>query len=436
MSAFSLHKRESSPFWFVSFRVPDPDNPGAFKQCTRSTKQAKKAEAKTAAANIVSAAHAEAGATTANGRAIYALLQGAAKLAEEGRLNIATGREILAQMIEAGGGGEFKRYTVKGWLQHWLEGKTEEHAKPGGKGKPRPYSPSTYTLYSGVLNQFLDGVTKEKVNGDILTLTADDIRQWRDSMKAEGRSGATVNDAVKTIRTALKSARTNGVVLANVAEAVDMLPEAESIRAVFTPEDFKRLLAVAEGDWRGVILTGWFTGASLRDITTLRWRQVDLDKGALAYSRRKSGTPVLMPLHDDLAAFLTELPATDDPNGFLFPSLAGKAAAGKSGLSMAFKAIMAKAGITGATEEAEGKAGRARNALSFHCLRHTCNSAMANAGVPQEVRMALVGQTQAKTNEIYTHRELGPLRAAIELLPGLPEVKATRGKRRGEQSNG
>jgi integrase len=143
-----------------------------------------------------------------------------------------------------------------------------------------------------------------------------------------------------------------------------------------------------------------------------------------------------MPLHDDLAAFLTELPATDDPNGFLFPSLAGKAAAGKSGLSMAFKAIMAKAGITGATEEAEGKAGRARNALSFHCLRHTCNSAMANAGVPQEVRMALVGQTQAKTNEIYTHRELGPLRAAIELLPGLPEVKATRGKRRGEQSDG
>ena len=83
---------------------------------------------------------------------------------------------------------------------------------------------------------------------------------------------------------------------------------------------------------------------------------------------------------------------------------------------------MERAGIDGREVEPEGAAGYKRKALSFHCLRHTCNSAMANAGVSQELRMALVGQTQAKTNEIYTHRELGTLRAAIELLPGLPEV--------------
>jgi integrase len=424
MSAFSLHKREPSPFWFVSFRLPDPDKPGAFKQCERSTKQTTKAEAKTAAANIVSAAHAEAGATTANGRAIYALLQGAAKLAEAGRLNIATGREILAQLIEAGGGGEFKRYTVRAWLAEWLAGKTEETAKPGRKGRAKGYSAATYTRYSGVVGQFLDEVPAEKIDGDILTLTADDIRRWRDALKAEGRSAATVNDAVKTIRTALNAARKNGVVLTNVAEAVDMLAEAESIRAVFTLDDLKRLLTASEGDWRGVILTGWFTGASLRDITNLRWRQVDLEKGTMAYTRRKTGTPVAMPLHEDLAAFLTELPATDDPDAFLFPSLAGKAAAGKSGLSMAFKAIMAKAGIEGATEKAEGKAGRTRNALSFHCLRHSFNSALANAGVPVEIRQALAGHASAEMNMNYTHREVESLRGAMKKLPGLKEKEA------------
>jgi len=331
---------------------------------------------------------------------------------------------MLAQMIEAGGGGEFKRYTVRAWLAEWLAGKTEATAKPGGRRKAKGYSAATYTRYSGVVGQFLDGVPAEKIDGDILTLTADDIRQWRDFMKAEGRSAATVNDAVKTIRTALTSARRNGVVLTNVAEAVDMLAEAESIRAVFTLDDLKRLLTASEGDWRGVILTGWFTGASLRDITNLRWRQVDLEKGTMAYTRRKTGTPVAMPLHEDLAAFLTELPATDDPDAFLFPSLAGKAAAGKSGLSMAFKAIMTKAGIEGATEKAEGKAGRTRNALSFHCLRHSFNSALANAGVPVEIRQALAGHASAEMNMNYTHREVESLRDAMGKIPGLPKEKA------------
>lgn len=421
MSAFSLHRRGNAGNWLVSFRVPDRDNPGVSRQCTRSTKQEKKAEAEKAARAIVDAAHAEAGAGTSQGRAIYALLQGAAVLAEAGKLNIATGREILAQLIEAGGGGEFKRYTVRAWLAEWLAGKTEETAKPGRKGRAKGYSAATYTRYSGVVGQFLDGVPAEKIDGDILTLTADDIRRWRDDLKAEGRSAATVNDAVKTIRTALNAARKNGVVLTNVAEAVTMLAEAESIRAVFTPEDFKRLLAVAEGDWRGVILTGWFTGASLRDITNLRWRQVDLENGAMTYTRRKTGTPVVMPLHKDLIEVFTNLPATDDPNGFLFPSLAGKAAAGKSGLSMAFKAIMAKAGIKGEEEKAAGKKGRTRNALSFHCLRHTFNSALANAGVSVEIRQALSGHASAEMNLNYTHREVESLREAMGKIPGVKE---------------
>ena len=409
----------------MSFRVPHPDKPGEFRQCTRSTKQETKTEAEKAARNIVAAAEKAAGAGTPKGRAIYAVLEEAAKLAEAGKLNLAMGTALVAKMIEATGGGEFKRYTVKAWFQKWLDGKTEATAKPGGKGKSKGYSAATHIRYSGVVNQLLDWLPEEKREGDILSLSTEDLCRWRDFLAGEGRSAATVNDAVKTIRTALNAARKNGAVLANVAEAVPMLTEAESIRAVFTPEDLKRLLKAAEGDWRGVILTAWFTGASLRDITNLRWRQVDLNKGTMAYTRRKTGTVVIMPLHDDLAAYLTELPATDDPEAFLFPSLAGKLAAGKSGLSMAFKAIMAKAGIKGETEEAKGEAGRTRNALSFHCLRHSFNSALANAGVPVEIRQALAGHASAEMNETYTHRELASLREAMKRLPRRSELAAS-----------
>ena len=419
MATHSLHRSGKSKFYFVSFRLPDKGKPGELRQFYRSTKQTTKAEAEKAARAIVAAAEKGAGAGTDKGRAIYAVLQEAAQLAEAGRLDLAMGTVIVGKLIETSGGGDFKRYTVRAWLQHWLDGKTTETAKPGGKGKSKGYSAATHTRYSGVVNQLLYWLPEDKKEGDILSLSTEDLRRWRDALSKEGRSAATVNDAVKTIRTALNSARKNGAVLSNVADAVPMLTEAESIRAVFTPEDLERLLTSAQGDWRGVILTAWFTGASLRDITNLRWRQVDLDKGTLAYSRRKTGTAVVMPLHDDLAAYLTELPATDDPEAFIFPSLAGKATAGKSGLSMAFKAIMAKAGIEGETEEAKGEAGRTRNALSFHCLRHSFNSALANAGVSVEIRQALAGHASAEMNETYTHRELGPLQEAMRKLPGL-----------------
>jgi len=433
MATHSLHRTKKSKYWYVSFRLPHPDVVDGVKQCWRSTKHEKKAEAEQAARAIVAAAEKEAKCGTVPGRAIYAILQEAAQLAEAGRLNLAMGTAIVEKMIEATGGGEFKRYTVRAWMQHWLDGKTTETAKPGGKGKARGYSAATHIRYSGVVNQLLDWLPVDKREGDILSLSTDDLRRWRDSLSKAGRSAATVNDAVKTIRTALNAARKNGAVLSNVADAVPMLTEAESIRAVFTAENLERLLASAEGDWRGVILMGWFTGASLRDITNLRWRQLDLDKGTMTYTRRKTGKVVEMPLHDDLAAYLTELPATDDPEAFLFPALAGKAAAGKSGLSMAFSAIMAKAGIEGEKEEAKGKAGRTRNALSFHCLRHSFNSALANAGVPVEIRQALAGHASAEMNMNYTHRELAPLQEAMKSLPGRDVERNKRPKERGKK---
>jgi hypothetical protein len=77
-----------------------------------------------------------------------------------------------------------------------------------------------------------------------------------------------------------------------------------------------------------------------------------------------------------------------------------------------------RAGIAGKiTRHTEG--GRANSSLSFHSLRHSFNSAMANAGVSQEIRQKLTGHASAEMNKIYTHHELEPLRAAIATLPAI-----------------
>jgi integrase len=56
---------------------------------------------------------------------------------------------------------------------------------------------------------------------------------------------------------------------------------------------------------------------------------------------------------------------------------------------------------------------------SFHALRHSFNSAMANEGVSQEVRMKLTGHKTEAVNRGYTHHELAPLRAAVDKIPSL-----------------
>src|SRR5205814_8596179 len=104
-------------------------------------------------------------------------------------------------------------------------------------------------------------------------------------------------------------------------------------------------------------------------------------------------------------------------NAPMFPALAGRGTGGKHGLSGRFNSIMEKAGVEGKRTQASG--GRKLSSLSFHSLRHSFNSALANAGVSQEIRQKLTGHASAEMNAIYTHHELEPLRAAIHVIPSL-----------------
>jgi integrase len=83
---------------------------------------------------------------------------------------------------------------------------------------------------------------------------------------------------------------------------------------------------------------------------------------------------------------------------------------------------MAKAKVTGRILP-EGKgARRSASSLSSHALRHTFNSAMANAGVSQEVRQKLTGHASAEMNARYTHHEIENLKAAVAKVPGVTGV--------------
>ena len=72
----------------------------------------------------------------------------------------------------------------------------------------------------------------------------------------------------------------------------------------------------------------------------------------------------------------------------------------------------------GSDGEANG-VGRSQSSLSFHSLRHGFVSAMANAGVAQELRQKLTGHASAEMNAQYAHHELESLRAAVSVIPSI-----------------
>jgi len=210
-----------------------------------------------------------------------------------------------------------------------------------------------------------------------------------------------------------------GYITTNPCAAVDALADdAEAEKDVFTPEQVAALCAAAKGDWKGAILAGFFTGLRLGDIVGLCWENVDLTEGLIKVKTGKTGKAVVLPIAAELAQWLTK-----QPRGIgkapVFPSLAGQTGPGRNGLSMQFKRIMEAAKIKGrALRKGAGK-GRNTTSLSFHSLRHSFNSALANAGVAQELRQKLTGHASAAMNDRYTHHEVKTLRAAVAKLPAL-----------------
>lgn len=51
--------------------------------------------------------------------------------------------------------------------------------------------------------------------------------------------------------------------------------DADIEKDVFTPEQIGALVAEAQGDWKGAIIAGYYTGLRLKDVTELRWESVD-----------------------------------------------------------------------------------------------------------------------------------------------------------------
>lgn len=109
------------------------------------------------------------------------------------------------------------------------------------------------------------------------------------------------------------------------------------------------------------------------------------------YEHQNTGKKMIVPVHYHVIEPLKFL-STFGTNSFLSPKSAMKGPGDKHGLSETFHHIVKKVGL--GLMNVKGMGVRNFKKRKFHSLRHSFNSALADAGVPEEARTAHVAARQ------------------------------------------
>ena len=390
----SIHRQPGRPYWFCAFSIFDSQTHKS-RRVFRSTKTTDKKQA----------------------LEICRTWHKAALKARNGKLSVDAAREVIAQGVSdvftAVSAESLPKASIKSWCNTWLEAKSIETEE------------STHARYARIIERFIESIGA-KANRDLSTLQAVDITRFRDR-EAKELSRATANLSLKVLRVCLAEAVRQGLLAVSPAVRVKILKSTkETKRRPFTLSEIKRILKACGNDqeWRGLVLFGLYLGQRLGDLAHLTWRAVNLEDGEIAFTTRKTGRRIVLPLVQPLIDYLSVLPANDNPNAFIFPRAAS--AKRTASLSNQFREIMADAGLVEPrTHESTGK-GRSQmretSELSFHSLRHSAVTMLKASGLSDVFAREIVGHESAAISRQYTHLSTDDLRNAMQRLPDVTEL--------------
>jgi len=237
-------------------------------------------------------------------------------------------------------------------------------------------------------------IEKQLGNVPLARLTAERLRRWLNNLAAtdsqdpdeQRKRKATANRVFNILRAGLNLAYQNDRVDSDRAwkqvksfRNVD-LPRVEYL----TPAEAMRLLNACEGDFRALVHGALLTGCRYGELTRLEAGDFDPSAGKVFVRFTKSGNPRHVPLSAEGAAFFSRQ-AAGKRRGDLMFTRAGGGSWGRAHQHRRIKAACAAAGID--------------PAISFHILRHTYGSALAQAGVPLKVIAEALGHADTRMTE-------------------------------------
>lgn len=143
---------------------------------------------------------------------------------------------------------------------------------------------------------------------DVAHVTTADVQGWLDNMKAAPRTVKNFRDAANTL---FKHAEARDYISRGENPVTRTQNEKSDNReeiTIYTPAELRRLLAAAPQWFRPIIALQAFAGLRSADVRRLDWKDVKLDRGFIAASSKKPGTPSrrLIPITDNLRRWLKD----------------------------------------------------------------------------------------------------------------------------------
>ena len=382
----SLHRRKETKYWWAAWYGPDG------RLVFRSTKCADRNDA----------------------AQVLATWERVTNRAKAGVLTEDQVRRVAADLFLRATGETVKRASVKEFLDGWAKRKELEIAG------------ASAVEYRNVAEGFIQSIGK-KAEKDVSLVTPAQVTAWRDALAGRLAAGS-VNKHLKILRGAWNQAAREGVAASNPFAAVRTVKARrtfETTRRAFTLDEMRRILAAADGEWRGIILFGLYTGQRLSDITGLAWNQIDVAEGVVRYVTAKTGAVLDIPLAAPLLDWIGKARVPKSPNAPVFP-VADASTVSQN--SKAFAKILVAAGLRKELPDHKAhkqgrNAKREASEVTFHCLRHTATSLLKNAGVSDVVAREIIGHKTEAISRAYTHIESKTMKRAIDALPDVTKAE-------------
>ena len=379
----TLYKRPESPNWYCKFSDANGKRLSANTGCTQkreALKRAKQLEADALTAR----------AETRELQSKYALiLEAAARDAQAGDLTLARA-ETLLHRLRSYANPSFRSLTLDEWMQEWLDECSARGAESTQKGRKEAWARFKREM----------GANADKPLTEIQPVN---IRRALDAVGKKVRS-STANLDLGHIKRALQQAVDDGMIADSPARLVKALPTKDKIQRIhFEPEEVRRLIDSANDEMAGCVTIAAHTGLRFGDVVELKTSNiVGTD---LHVKTKKTGAVVRIPMSPPILAWVK------GRKGKLFPELS---AMSKSARAMRFVALMKKAKVPAEIKLPTGETAK----RSFHSLRHSFITWLAEADVHSDVRQALSAHSSASIHANYTHHDES-LKKAGGTLPEL-----------------
>lgn len=244
-------------------------------------------------------------------------------------------------------------------------------------------APGTRHKYSAILDEL-----KPLDRDPLAAITTEFLYAWRDK-KAKEHSRSFANMGVTVLRLVFNWGKRRGKCKTNPALDVEMIRRPRNTptrNRPWRPEEIEAVLSSAPPWLQVPVAIAAYTGLRESDVCRVTWACYD---GAAFETRtQKTNTPVWVPAHRRLRELLDPLPREHDR---IVVGAYGRPIT-VSRLTTAFFAMLKDL----------REAGAVGPGLSFHGLRHTLGTALAEAGCNAQTIAAVLGQASTRMAEHYS----------------------------------